>query len=94
MDPEQQRPVAEKQFLDAPVETLSWSGLTVTVKERKTGQPKTLVGNVEGIVQAGWSLTCLSQLTGLTEPLANAFYHLQANAALSWAHPVVARPRF
>ena len=52
MDPEQ-RPVAEKQLLNVPVETLSWSGLTVTVKERKTGQPKTLVDNVEGIVQAG-----------------------------------------
>lgn len=54
MDPEQ-HPVAEKQLLDAPVKTLSWSGLTVTVKERKTGRPKSLVDNVEGIVQAGWS---------------------------------------
>jgi hypothetical protein len=52
MDPEQ-HPVAEKQLLNAPVKTLSWSGLTVTVKEGKTGQPKTLVDNVEGILQAG-----------------------------------------
>jgi hypothetical protein len=54
MDPEQ-HPVAEKQFLNAPVESLSWSGLTVTVKESKTGQPKTLLDNAEGIVQAGMS---------------------------------------
>jgi hypothetical protein len=53
MDPEQ-RPAAEKQFLNASVETLSWSGLRVTVKERKTGQPKTLVDDVEGMLQAGW----------------------------------------
>ncbi|KAK4041868.1 P-loop containing nucleoside triphosphate hydrolase protein [Parachaetomium inaequale] len=52
MDPEQPG-FAEKQFLNAPVETLSWTGLTVTVKESKTGQPKTLPDNVEGIVQAG-----------------------------------------
>ncbi|KAH6632573.1 P-loop containing nucleoside triphosphate hydrolase protein [Chaetomium tenue] len=52
MDSEQ-LPIAEKRLLNAPVETLSWSGLTVTVKEGKTGQPKTLVDNVEGIMQAG-----------------------------------------
>ncbi|KAK3294104.1 P-loop containing nucleoside triphosphate hydrolase protein [Chaetomium fimeti] len=52
MDPEQ-LPVAEKRLLNAPVETLSWSGLTVKVKDGKTGQPKTLVDNVEGIMQAG-----------------------------------------
>jgi hypothetical protein len=52
MDPEQ-RPAAEKQLLNTPIETLSWSGLTVTVKDGKTGQPKTLLDNVEGIVQAG-----------------------------------------
>ncbi|KAH6619468.1 P-loop containing nucleoside triphosphate hydrolase protein [Chaetomium sp. MPI-SDFR-AT-0129] len=52
MDSEQ-LPIAEKRLLNAPVETLSWSGLTVTIKEGKTGQPKTLVDNVEGIMQAG-----------------------------------------
>ncbi|EAQ87375.1 hypothetical protein CHGG_03994 [Chaetomium globosum CBS 148.51] len=52
MDSEQ-LPISEKRLLNAPVETLSWSRLTVTVKEGKTGQPKTLVDNVEGIMQAG-----------------------------------------
>ena len=65
MDPEQPL-FAEKQFLNAPVETLSWRGLTVTVKESKTGQPKTLLDNAEGIVQAG-RLT--PPKTGLAEPL-------------------------
>ncbi|KAL2162749.1 hypothetical protein VTH06DRAFT_6585 [Thermothelomyces fergusii] len=54
-DLEQQRPVArsDKEFLGGPVETFSWSGLTVTVKDGKTGQSKVLVDNVEGILQAG-----------------------------------------
>jgi uncharacterized protein YchJ len=56
MDPEN-RPVAERSFLNATVKTLSWSGLTVTVKDRETGQAKTLVENVAGIVQAGSSHT-------------------------------------
>ncbi len=59
MDPER-CPVVENQFLDAPVESLSWSGLRVTVKENKTGQPKTLVDNAEGIVLAGWSHLSIS----------------------------------
>lgn len=50
---QQQRPTAAKQFLNTPVDALSWSGLTVTVKERKTGEFKTLVDNVAGIMQAG-----------------------------------------
>lgn len=71
MDPER-CPVAENQFLDVPVNTLSWSRLTVTVKERGTGQSKTLVGNVEGIVQAGWSRLdqCLDSVD-CAEPLAD-----------------------
>jgi hypothetical protein len=77
----------EKRLLNAPVKTLSWSGLTVTVKEGKTGQPKTLVDNVEGIMQAGW-LTAFPIATNnglLNSP--------QVNAVLSWAHQGVARPR-
>lgn len=55
----EQLPVGEKRLLNAPVETLSWSGLTVTIKEGKTGQSKTLVDNVEGIMQAGWLMDFL-----------------------------------
>ncbi|KAH6621251.1 P-loop containing nucleoside triphosphate hydrolase protein [Chaetomium sp. MPI-SDFR-AT-0129] len=52
MDPEK-RPATETNFLNASVKTLSWSGLTVTVKDRETGQAKTLVENIAGSVQAG-----------------------------------------
>lgn len=88
MDSEQ-LPISEKRLLNAPVETLSWSRLTVTVKEGKTGQPKTLVDNVEGIMQAGWlpspNLTDQGSLLSMN--------YLQVNAALSWAHRGAARPR-
>ncbi|KAK4250717.1 P-loop containing nucleoside triphosphate hydrolase protein [Corynascus novoguineensis] len=53
MDIEQQRPAAEKRFLDTPVEFLSWSRLTVIVKDGKTGRLKTLVDDAGGIVRAG-----------------------------------------
>lgn len=88
MDSEQ-LPIAEKRLLHAPVETLSWSGLTVTVKEGKTGQPKTLVDNVEGIMQAGW----LSVPIFTSHGLLISMNYLQVNAALSWAHRGAARPR-
>ncbi|KAL2196337.1 P-loop containing nucleoside triphosphate hydrolase protein [Corynascus similis CBS 632.67] len=54
MDIEQQRQgAAEKRFLDTPVEFLSWSRLTVTVKDGKTRRLKTLVDDAEGFVRAG-----------------------------------------
>ncbi|KAL6399575.1 hypothetical protein AUP68_18125 [Ilyonectria robusta] len=56
MDPEQ-RPVAEKHLLNTTVKNLTWRGVTVTVKDRETKQPKTIVDNVEGIVEAGSSIT-------------------------------------
>lgn len=83
-----QLPLAEKRLLNTPVETLSWSGLTVTVKERETGQPKTLVDNVEGIMQAGWFPPPIFTNQGWLLSI-NC---LQVNAALSWAHRGAARP--
>lgn len=35
------------------VHNISWSGITVTVTDRKTKQPKTLLDNVHGYVEAG-----------------------------------------
>ena len=86
MDPER-LPIAEKRLLNAPVETLSWRGLTVTVKEGKTGQSKTLVDNVEGIMQAG----LLAFPISTNDRLLSVDY-LQVNAALSWVHQGVAKP--
>lgn len=51
----EQRPVAEKHLLNTTVKNITWSGVTVTVKDRETKEPKTIVHNVEGIVEAGQS---------------------------------------
>ncbi|KFZ21951.1 hypothetical protein V502_02899 [Pseudogymnoascus sp. VKM F-4520 (FW-2644)] len=49
----EQRPVAEKHFLNTTVHKISWSGLTVAVKDRRTGQTKNILDNVEGLVNSG-----------------------------------------
>lgn len=49
----EQRPVVEKHLLNTTVKNITWSGVTVTVKDRETKEPKTIVDNVEGIVEAG-----------------------------------------
>jgi hypothetical protein len=58
MDPEQ-RPVAEKYLLNTTVKSLTWRSVSVTVKDQETKQQKTIVDNVEGIVEAGLSITLL-----------------------------------
>ncbi|KAJ4264941.1 hypothetical protein NW762_005184 [Fusarium torreyae] len=52
MDSEQ-RPVAEKHLLNTTIKNLTWRDVTVTVKDRETKQPKAIVDDVEGIVEAG-----------------------------------------
>ncbi|KAH7143896.1 P-loop containing nucleoside triphosphate hydrolase protein [Dactylonectria macrodidyma] len=52
MDPEQ-RPVAEKHLINTTVKNLTWRGVNVTVKDRESRELKSIVQNVEGIVEAG-----------------------------------------
>ncbi|KLO88268.1 ATP-binding cassette protein [Fusarium fujikuroi] len=52
MDSEQ-RPVAEKHLLNTTIKNFTWCNVTVTVEDRETKQPKAIVDNVEGIVEAG-----------------------------------------
>lgn len=49
----EENPVAEKHLLNTTVKNLTWRGVTVTVKDRETKEPKTIVDNVEGVVEAG-----------------------------------------
>ncbi|KAK4135363.1 P-loop containing nucleoside triphosphate hydrolase protein [Trichocladium antarcticum] len=44
---------AEAHLRNTTVHNISWQGVTVTVKDRETGLPKTLVDNVHGLVKAG-----------------------------------------
>ncbi|KAJ6783110.1 hypothetical protein PWT90_09271 [Aphanocladium album] len=52
MDPEQGQ-VTGKHLLNTSIRNISWSGLTVTARDAKIGQAKTILNNVEGIVEAG-----------------------------------------
>ncbi|KAH8909854.1 P-loop containing nucleoside triphosphate hydrolase protein [Coniochaeta sp. PMI_546] len=45
--------VAEDHLRNTTVQSISWSNVTVTVKDRETKLPKTIVENAEGIVEAG-----------------------------------------
>ncbi|KAK3692840.1 P-loop containing nucleoside triphosphate hydrolase protein [Podospora appendiculata] len=49
----EQRPLAEAHLVNTTVRSISWRDITVTVKDRETKLPKTIVGNVHGIVEAG-----------------------------------------
>lgn len=45
--------VAEDHLRNTTVQSISWSNVTVTVKDRETKLPKTIVEDAEGIVEAG-----------------------------------------
>lgn len=49
----EQHAMAEDLLRNTTVRNISWSGVTVTVKDRETKQPKVIVDNVEGYVEAG-----------------------------------------
>lgn len=49
----EQHALAEDLLRNTTVRNISWSGVTVTVKDRETKQPKIIVDNVEGYVEAG-----------------------------------------
>lgn len=49
----EQHAVAEAHLKNTTVRNITWKGVTVTVKDRETKLLKTIVENVEGIVEAG-----------------------------------------
>lgn len=49
----EQHAVAEAHLRNTTIRTISWKGVTVTVKDRETKLPKTILENVEGVVEAG-----------------------------------------
>ena len=46
-------------LFNSAVKDFSWRGVTVTVKDRNTKEPKRLLENVSGNIQAGEPLYCL-----------------------------------
>lgn len=43
----------EEHLVNTTVKNITWTGVTVTVKDRETKQPRTIVDDVSGIVEAG-----------------------------------------
>jgi hypothetical protein len=43
----------EHHLHNTTVKNITWTGVSVTVKDRETKQPRAIVDNVEGIVEAG-----------------------------------------
>lgn len=67
----EQHAMAEAHLRNSSVNSVSWSSVTVTVKDRATKQPKVIVDNVNGYVQAGKSRSrCPATLT-LPPPMFN-----------------------
>ena len=48
--------VPDAHLMNDSVKTFLWQGVTVTVKDNKTGQPKAILNNVDGFVEAGMPL--------------------------------------
>lgn len=46
----------DEQLKNTTVKNFAWRNVTVTVKDHKTKQPKELLRNVRGVVQAGTTL--------------------------------------
>lgn len=51
----EQYALAETHLRNTTVYNISWHGVNVTVKDRETKQPKMIVDNVDGYVEAGKS---------------------------------------
>lgn len=58
----------DAHLLNTSVQNISWEGIEVTVKDRETKQPKSLIHRVDGLVEAGTGLSPLFCLVAV-EPL-------------------------
>jgi hypothetical protein len=49
----EQKPVDEAHLQNTTVHSFTWQGVRVTVKDRKTKQPKVILDGINGSVKAG-----------------------------------------
>jgi hypothetical protein len=49
----EQKVVDEAHLRNTTVHNFTWQGVTVTVKDRKTKQPKVILDGIDGTVRAG-----------------------------------------
>jgi hypothetical protein len=45
--------VTETHLMNNDVRNVSWKGVTIAVKDGKTGEPRIVLDNIDGVVRAG-----------------------------------------
>lgn len=63
----EQSAVDEAHLMNDTVKNFLWQGVTVTVKDHQTKQPKTILHRVDGLVEAGMS-TLMIKLKHISSP--------------------------
>ena len=53
--------MGDAHLVNSTVQNVCWGGLTVTVKDQKSGEPKMILENVDGVVQAGERFLLVTQ---------------------------------
>lgn len=82
----------EHHLHNTTVKNITWTGVSVTVKDRETKQPRAIVDNVEGIVEAGEWGPSFPVHVSFDETA--TYTDVQARSALSWVPRDVERRRF
>ena len=57
------------QLTNTNIRSFGWKGVTVTVKDRQTQQPKTILNDINGIVKAGELLALMGPSYVITTAL-------------------------
>ena len=56
------------QLTNTNIRSFGWKGVTVTVKDRQSQQPKTILNDINGIVKAGELLALMGPSYALRRP--------------------------
>lgn len=72
----EQSAVDDSHLMNDTARNFAWKGVTVTVKDHKTKQPKAILDSVDGIVEAGKSQSCIKGRLFKLTSLQAKFVHL------------------